>query len=111
MSKSSRGVLLVFVTAANRSEALKISERAVRTKLAACGNVLPKIESVFRWKGKIERQQEVLVILKTTVRRYQALERMIKAAHSYQVPEIIAVSVVQGSRPYLDWVRRETTSN
>lgn len=88
---------------------MKIAKVAVEKRLAACVNVLPKIRSVYRWNGKVIAGQEVLVMLKTTEDRYRALEKSIMALHSYQVPEVIALPIKIGSKPYLGWVLRETT--
>lgn len=108
MGKPSGQSLVVLITTANEQQAVKISQAAVRAKLAACANILPKIQSVFRWKGKVTTEEEVLVILKTTAYRYHALEKLIKAVHSYEVPEIIAVQITTGSQQYLEWVFSET---
>jgi periplasmic divalent cation tolerance protein len=107
MKKLAR-VVAVFVTTANRREAVKIGKAVVKVKLAACVNIFPEVFSVFRWDGKIENAREVLMIMKTTRDQYHALEREIKSHHSYRVPEIIAVSIESGYRPYLEWVMKES---
>ena len=107
----SRRVLLVLTTTSNRREALKLAEGAVAGKLAACANVVPSITSIFRWKGQVHRSPEVLLIMKTSTRRYPALAKFIRSKHSYEVPEIIALSVGRGSHPYLEWVQKETATD
>ena len=96
--------IAVFMTAGNRDEALRIAEVLVEKKLAACVQVLPQMDSVFRWQGKIERQNEVLLIAKTVSTKFAALEKAVRANHSYEMPEIVAVPITEGSRPYLEWL-------
>lgn len=98
-------VIVIFITAANQGEAVCLAEMLVTARLAACVQVLPGIESIYRWQGKIERQEEVLLIAKTMRARFEDLEREVRALHSYETPEIVAISVVAGSSPYLDWLR------
>ena len=102
-------MLVVLVTTSNRREALRIGRAVVEKKLAACGNIIPSVSSIFRWKGKIEKSREALLIMKTSARRYAALERLVRSMHSYEVPEIIALTVEKGLHPYLEWVHKETT--
>lgn len=108
MKRSSSSVLLVFVTTSSRREAMQIAQAAVDKKLAACGNVIPSMTSIFRWKRKIEKSREALLIMKTSKRRYAALQELVRSMHSYEVPEVIALTVEQGLRPYLAWVLKET---
>jgi periplasmic divalent cation tolerance protein len=110
MRKSAGQVLVVFVTVGNRKEAVKIGEEMVNTKLAACVNIFPGIQSIYRWNGKIAKAREVLLILKSTQPRYRALEKAIKKMHVYEIPEIIALPVTEGLDKYLGWVRSETTA-
>jgi len=100
--------IVVFMTAANGEEATRLAEMLVGAHLAACVQILPEMESVYRWQGKIERQSEVLLLAKTTRAKFPDLEREVRALHSYDTPEIIAVPVVDGSAPYLDWLTRAT---
>lgn len=97
-------VLLVLVTCPNRRLARRLAERAVSARAAACVNVLPGIDSVFRWEGAIDRARETLLLIKTTKRAYARLERVIAAAHPYDVPEIIALPLRAGLPAYLNWV-------
>jgi periplasmic divalent cation tolerance protein len=76
----------------------------VERKLAACANIVSGVESIYRWKGKVERAREVLVIMKTTATRLRELEREVKRLHSYDVPEFIVLPIVAGSQEYLRWI-------
>jgi periplasmic divalent cation tolerance protein len=97
--------LIVLITADKRELAETLAERLVTDKLAACVNIIPHIESIYRWEGKICRDQEVLLIAKTERACYQQLEATVKSLHSYATPEIIALPIVCGSTAYLKWVR------
>lgn len=110
MKTASRQVLVILVTAANQKEAVKIANAMVSANLAACANIVPAIQSIYRWKGKIVKGREILIILKSTKARYPALEQAIKELHSYETPEIIALSVSAGLNRYLAWVANETHS-
>ena len=96
--------IVVFVTAANGEEASRLAEMLVGAHLAACVQILPEMESVYRWQGKIERSSEVLLLAKTTRGKFDDLEREVRALHSYDTPEIVAVPIVAGSAPYLEWL-------
>jgi periplasmic divalent cation tolerance protein len=96
--------IVVFMTAANGEEATRLAEMLVGAHLAACVQILPEMESVYRWQGKIERQSEVLLLAKTTRGKFDDLEREVRALHSYDTPEIVAVPIVAGSAPYLEWL-------
>jgi len=95
---------VVLVTCGSVSEARKIGRSVVERKLAACANVVPGVESIYRWKGKVERAREVLVIMKTAANRLPDLEREVKRLHSYEVPEFIVLPLTAGSRDYLNWI-------
>ena len=96
--------LVVFMTAASREEAVRIADLLVGAHLAACVQLLPEIESVYRWEGKIERQSEVLLLAKTIKEKFGDLEREVRAIHSYETPEIVAVPIDQISEPYRKWL-------
>ena len=96
--------IVVFMTAANGEEATRLADLLVGAHLAACVQILPEMESVYRWEGKIERQSETLLIVKTTTAKFADLEREVRALHSYETPEIVAVPMVAGSSPYLAWL-------
>ena len=103
-----KGELIVFVTAPGAEEAAKMAEAVVEDRLAACVNIVGGVESIYRWEGKVTRDREVLMIIKTTAERYAELERRIKELHSYTTPEVVAIEIERGSQPYLDWLRDST---
>ena len=96
--------IAVFITTPNREEAGLLAEMLVDARLAACVQILPEMESVYRWQGKIERQKEVLIIVKTAHARFAELETLVRSHHTYDTPEIVAVTLTAGSQPYLDWL-------
>jgi periplasmic divalent cation tolerance protein len=96
--------IIVFLTASNGEEAARLADLLIGAHLAACVQILPEMESVYRWQGKIERQAEILLLAKTTVDRFAELEREVRALHSYDTPEIVAVPIVLSSTPYLNWI-------
>lgn len=96
--------LLVLITARDGAEASRLAEMLVGARLAACVQILPTIESIYRWQGNVERSEEVLMLAKTTAARFAEMEREVRALHSYETPEVIAVSVSRGSAPYLEWL-------
>jgi periplasmic divalent cation tolerance protein len=100
--------LVVFVTTSSSEEADKIGRMLVESRLAACANVLTGMHSIFRWDDRIAVENECLMIIKTTRRRYAELEALILQHHSYSVPEIIALPVIAGSVSYLNWIKAET---
>ena len=102
--------LLVFTNLPERALAERIAGLLVEQKLAACVNVLSPCRSVFRWKGALQNDEEHPLLIKTTVERYPALEQALRAAHPYELPEIIAVSVERGLPAYLEWLATETTT-
>jgi periplasmic divalent cation tolerance protein len=97
--------LIIFVTASNRKEADKIAQALVNEKLAACVSIVPEIYSRYWWKGHIEYDKELWLVIKTTPRRYRRLEKRIGELHSYSIPEILAIPVVSGNPPYLQWMK------
>ncbi len=100
--------LVVFVTASSTDEAERIARAMVEERLAACANLVPSVASIFRWKGTIEREEEVLIIMKSRRRLLDRLVDRVKELHSYEVPEVVALPIVGGSDAYLDWIRQET---
>ena len=102
--------IVVFLTAASGEEAARLADMLVGAHLAACVQILPEMESVYRWQGKIERQAEVLLLAKTTKEKFEELEREVRALHSYEIPEIVAVPLAAGSTPYLKWLAESTRS-
>lgn len=111
MSKSTGKVLIVLITASSQKEAMKIGQAVMAERLAACVNLVPAVTSLFHWEGNVHKSREVLMIFKTTERRYAALEKKILSIHSYEVPEVIAVRVDRGFDRYLGWIRQETATN
>jgi periplasmic divalent cation tolerance protein len=96
---------VVLVTCGTLAEARRIARAAVEAKFAACVNVvLNPMDSIYRWKGKIEVSREYLLVMKSTARRLPELERMVRSMHSYDVPEFLVLPVVSGSREYLGWL-------
>jgi periplasmic divalent cation tolerance protein len=95
---------LVLTTTASLEEARKIARALVEGRLAACVNIIPKIESVYRWEGKVEEAQEYLLLVKTTAESFPAVREAIQQLHSYEVPECIALSIEGGSQAYLQWI-------
>lgn len=96
--------IAVFLTAPNGEEATRLADLLIGAQLAACVQILPEMESVYRWQGKIERQSEILLIVKTAAGKFADLEREVRALHSYETPEIVAVPIIAGSNPYLEWL-------
>jgi periplasmic divalent cation tolerance protein len=99
---------IVLVTCGSIAEARKIGHGIVEKKLAACANIVPALESIYRWKGKVERAREVLLIIKTSAKGLRELEREVKRLHSYDVPEFVVVPIVAGSKEYLHWIGENT---
>jgi periplasmic divalent cation tolerance protein len=96
--------IVVMLTAASREEAVRLAEMLVGARLAACVQILPEMESVYWWQGTIRREPEVLLLAKTTAGRFAAIEREVRALHSYETPEIVALPVTDISTPYLEWL-------
>jgi periplasmic divalent cation tolerance protein len=108
MIKSGGQYRMVFVTCASIAQARGIGRSVVTKKLAACANILPSVQSIYRWKGKVETAREVLLLIKTTAARLPQLEKEVKRLHSYEVPEFIALSISAGSSDYLNWIQRNS---
>ena len=107
MSEVVSDAIIVFMTASNGEEAARLADMLVGAHLAACVQILPEMESVYRWQGKTERAAEILLLAKTTKSKFEELEREVRALHSYDTPEIIAVPVVAGSARYLEWLSQK----
>ena len=104
MSVQANDAIVVLMTAANGEEAARLADMLVSAHLAACVQILPEVESIYRWQGKIERQSEILLIAKTTMAKFADLEREVRILHSYETPEIVAIPLLAGSTPYLKWL-------
>ena len=102
-------ICVVYITASNRDEAMKIGRQMVSMKLAACANVFDGMTSFYRWEGKEEESSEAVLILKTREALLPALEKAVKEAHSYSCPCIVALPVIHAAREYEEWIVRETT--
>ena len=100
--------LLVLTNLPDRASAEKLAAALVEQRLAACVNVLAPCRSVYRWQGAVQKEEEHPVMIKTTRERYAALEVAIRAAHPYELPEIVAVPIERGLPGYLQWVIDET---
>lgn len=108
MSADGDEVLLVMSTLPDRDSAQALARILVESRLAACVNVLAPCVSVYRWQGAVEETAEVPLVIKTTARRYAALESALRAHHPYELPEIVAVPLARGLPGYLEWVAAET---
>lgn len=100
--------IVILVTAGSETEAEIIARALVEEQLAACVNILSPVRSIYRWEGKIADDREWLLVIKTRAERFSAVEARVKALHSYQVPEVIALPIVQGSDAYMRWLLEET---
>ena len=100
--------IIVLVTTSTQEDAEKIGRMLIEAKLAACTNIVSGIRSIFRWDNNISVENECLMLIKTTQKRFAELESAVRQQHSYSVPEIVALPVVAGSESYLNWVRGET---
>ncbi|MGB8883198.1 MAG: divalent-cation tolerance protein CutA [Azonexus sp.] len=101
--------LLVLTNCPDEESANAIALALVEERLAACVNILPRVQSVYRWQGAVESATEIPLFIKSTATNYPALEAAIRNRHPYQVPEIIALPVERGLPAYLDWIASETT--
>lgn len=108
IEKTESGIV-VLMTASSREEAMQLAELLVEKRLAACVQVLPEMTSIYRWQGKIQRDAEILLLAKTTSARFTELEQNIRAHHSYETPEIIAIPASEVSTPYLAWLIENVT--
>ena len=96
--------IVVLMTAASSEEASRIADMLVNRRLAACVQILPEMQSIYLWKGEVQREREVLLLAKSTRANFSALEREVCAIHSYETPEIVALPIVAGTEGYLKWL-------
>lgn len=108
-SSSRTGNLVVLVTCPSRKIGEMLGRTLVHERLAACVNVIPNVTSIYRWEGKICRDAEVLLIIKTRRIRLPVLIRRVRGLHPYTIPEVVALPLAGGSAPYLAWLRDSTT--
>lgn len=102
-------MIVVFITAPNEDEAVKIARSIVAGKLAGCVNIVKDVRSIYSWQGKIEDDSEVFMIVKTKKELFNPLCERVKGLHSYSVPEIIALPIILGSDDYLMWLKEVTS--
>jgi periplasmic divalent cation tolerance protein len=100
--------IVILVTASTEQEAETIAEDLVASRLAACGNIVPGIRSIFQWKDEVQKEEETLLILKSRSELFGRIEKRVRELHSYEVPEIVALPILEGSQPYLAWLSEET---
>lgn len=103
-----QSAIQVFVSCETEKQAKTMVESLLNDQIVACGQIVPKIESFYRWQGRVERAEECLLILKTQAKHFDAIEKRIKELHSYDTPEIIAMPVTQGATEYLKWINEQT---
>lgn len=99
---------LVQTTCASREEAEALAQKLLKVRLIACANIIPGVSSLFHWRGKLDRADEVILQVKCKKGYFRDLTEWIQTHHSYELPEIIALPIVAGSREYLDWMEEET---
>lgn len=97
---------IVLCTVGSEEEGRKIGRHLVEHRLAACVNILPQIESIYRWQGKVESSREWLLLVKTTAEKFPSVRDAIRALHSYELPECIALKIEDGSAEYLQWIEQ-----
>ena len=107
--RAKAAVALVYVTAKDTRQALRIARTVVLERLAACANILGPIQSIYRWNGALQQDREVVLLLKTRRTRVKKLAARIKALHSYEIPCVVALDLVDGYLPFLDWIQQQTT--
>ena len=100
--------IVVLITASNEDEAAKISRALVEARLAGCVNIIKGVRSIYHWQGKMEDESEVLMVAKTQRHLFSSLSRKVKELHTYTVPEILALQIVEGSAEYLNWLQEVT---
>jgi len=104
--KSAKKLAIILVTAPDLKTARKLASAALKSRLVACANLIPKIESHYWWKGKIEHSAEVLIFFKTSAARLAALEGIILANHPYDTPEFLVIPILGGTPRYLNWLQK-----
>jgi periplasmic divalent cation tolerance protein len=103
-SRNPTNSIVVLITAGNEEEAHKIAKLLVKEKKAACVNIVPGVDSLFHWKGKIDSARESLLLVKTRAPLLSEIISLVKEVHSYEVPEIIALPIIGGSEEYIKWL-------
>ncbi|HEY3838430.1 MAG TPA: divalent-cation tolerance protein CutA [Bryobacteraceae bacterium] len=100
--------IVVFTTCGSEEEARRLASALIEKRMAACVNITSPVTSVYRWKGALEQSQEWMLIIKSCRARFEELRHVLEAAHSYELPEVLALPVVEGSPNYLSWLEDET---
>lgn len=101
-------MVLVYTTAENENGAKRMGRTLIEKKLAACVNIIPGMKSIYRWKGKIEKGDECIMLVKTLERNVNRITEVIKDMHSYELPCILVIPIIDGLKEYLDYIRSET---
>jgi periplasmic divalent cation tolerance protein len=109
MERSMTDAIVILVTAGSEAEAEIIAKAVVEEQLAACVNILSPIRSIYRWEGKVADDREWLLLIKSRAERFAAVETRVKALHSYQMPEVIALPIVAGADGYMRWLRESVS--
>jgi len=99
-----RTYIIILVTTANRQEAERIAQQLLEAKLIACANIIDSVSSIFHWSEKIEKAEECLVLMKSSRDMFEEIAETVKELHSYDVPEILALPLVDGSKAYFEWI-------
>jgi periplasmic divalent cation tolerance protein len=102
--------IIILSTTGSEDEASKIAEHLVSNRLAACVNIIPSITSVYRWKGEMNIDREILMIIKTDASRFEEIKSAVRNLHSYETPELIAIPIQQGLQQYLDWIAESVSA-
>ena len=101
-------VTIIYTTINDEQDARKIANFLIQEQIVACVNIIPNIESIYRWKGRIEEEKEYILIAKTVDENVNKTINRIKELHNYEIPDIIAVPIIDGNTDYLDYIKRET---
>jgi periplasmic divalent cation tolerance protein len=101
--------IFIYTAVADELTATSLAELIVGENLAACVQIVPGVKSVYRWQGRIKRDDEMQLVIKTTDARFDAVAALLREHHPYELPEIVAVPIVRGSEAYLDWIESETS--
>ena len=108
MAPRANSVVVVLVTCANEEQGASIARSLVSERLAACVNLVGGIRSIYRWRDQLEDDRETLLLVKTRTQLLARVERRVRELHTYEVPEVVALRVYRGSKPYLDWLFEST---
>jgi len=95
---------MVITTCPSMNEAEQLAEKLVAARLAACVNIVPGVVSLYEWQGRMERAQEFILLIKSRTELFAELEKLVQASHSYELPELVAVPIDEGSSAYLNWI-------